>query len=229
MTIEDEIAFFERVPTLSLLGREALRILAIGAESRYIHDGDVLYREGEAADAGYVVQEGSFTLASERAQGAAPVTVGPGAMLEELALLTEIVRPATATATEPSSVIRIPRKLFLKMLEGYPDAARRLREVLALRATQAMADIAGVRPVFDIKAERERRALILDRRGHRVVVGGARPAARFLAHVDGRDAVGQRRSDPDMIEPAALVDGGPIWRPIAPPREQFCRHRHELP
>src|SRR5262249_40848807 len=42
MTIEDDIAFFERVPTLSILGRQALRILAIGAETRYIHGGEVL-------------------------------------------------------------------------------------------------------------------------------------------------------------------------------------------
>jgi hypothetical protein len=35
MTIEDDISFFERVPTLNQLGRQALRILAIGAESRY--------------------------------------------------------------------------------------------------------------------------------------------------------------------------------------------------
>ena len=35
MSIEDDIAFIERVPTLRMLGRTALRILAIGAESRY--------------------------------------------------------------------------------------------------------------------------------------------------------------------------------------------------
>jgi CRP-like cAMP-binding protein len=156
MSIEDDISFLERVSTLSLLGREALRILAIGAESRYVHDGDVLFREGEVADAGYVVQEGAFTLASGNARiGIEPITAGPGALIGELALLTETVRPATATATEPSSVIRIPRKLFLKMLEGYPDAARRLREVIALRATQAMHEIANVRPAFDIAAKPE--------------------------------------------------------------------------
>ena len=43
MSIEDDIAFLERVPTLALLGRDALRILAIGAESRYLHDGNVLF------------------------------------------------------------------------------------------------------------------------------------------------------------------------------------------
>jgi len=47
MTIEDDIAFFERVPTLNMLGRPALRILAIGAESRYVHQGEVLALLGD--------------------------------------------------------------------------------------------------------------------------------------------------------------------------------------
>jgi CRP-like cAMP-binding protein len=156
MTLEDDISFFERVPTLALLGREPLRILAIGAESRYVHEGDVLFREGETADAGYVVQAGASTLTSQRFAGRGqPVVVGPGALLSELALLTETVRLVTATATEPSAVVRIPRKLFLKMLEGYPDAARRLREVIAMRAEQAMRDIDTVRPTFQEAHGRE--------------------------------------------------------------------------
>jgi CRP-like cAMP-binding protein len=151
MSIDDDIAFLNRVPTLALLGREPLRILAIGAENRYVHDGDVLFREGEAADGGYVVQEGAFSLTSQHiSPGMRPVTVGPGALLGEIALLTNTVRPATATALEPSSVIRIPRTLFMKMLEGYPDAARRLRKMIADRADQAMEEIRSVRPVLDI-------------------------------------------------------------------------------
>jgi len=150
MSIEDDIAFLERVPALALLGHEALRILAIGAENRYVQHGDVLFREGDAADAAYVVQEGSFSLVSGQSRAEpATTTVGPGVLLGELALLTETVRPATATASEPSSVIRIPRKLFLKMLEGYPDAARRMRDVIAARANKAMHDIASMRVSFD--------------------------------------------------------------------------------
>jgi CRP-like cAMP-binding protein len=149
MSIDDDIVFLEGVPTLALLGREPLRIIAIGAESRHVHDGDILFREGEIADAAYVVQEGSFELASQRSRiHADPVMVGPGALIGEIALLTETVRLATATAVEPSAVMRIPRKLFLKMLEGYPDAARRLREVIASRASRAMNDIANMRPIF---------------------------------------------------------------------------------
>jgi hypothetical protein len=50
--IEDDIAFIERVPTLRMLGRTALRILAIGAESRYVHKGEVLFNAGETTDCG---------------------------------------------------------------------------------------------------------------------------------------------------------------------------------
>src|SRR5262249_45073406 len=148
MSIEDDIAFLERVPILALLGHEALRILAIGAESRYVQYGDVIFREGDAADAAYVVQEGSFNLVSGKSRADSATLGGPGVLRGELALLTETVRPATATASEPSSVLRIPRKLFLKMLEGYPDAAHRLREVIAARANKAMNDIASMRRTF---------------------------------------------------------------------------------
>jgi CRP-like cAMP-binding protein len=147
--IEDDIYFFERVPTLRLLGREALRILAIGAESRYVHKGERLFSADEPADCGYVVQEGSFRLET-RSKLAADVIVGVGTLLGELALIAEIKRPATATASEPSTVIRIPRTLFLKMLEGYPQAAEMLREQVIRRAQETLKDIADVRVMLDV-------------------------------------------------------------------------------
>ena len=94
MSIEDDIAFLERVPTLRLLGRTALRILAIGAESRYVHDGETLFHAGESADSGYVIQEGSFELRPAGPGPSGDVVAGPGTLLGELALLTDTSRPA---------------------------------------------------------------------------------------------------------------------------------------
>ena len=148
MSIEDDIIFIERCPTLRVLGREALRILAIGAESRYVHQGEVLFLAGEAADGGYVIQEGSFRLDS-KTKALGEVVVGAGALLGELALIAETRRPATATANEPSTVIRISRSLFLKMLEGYPQAAHILRDQITARAQQALTDIGDVRAMLD--------------------------------------------------------------------------------
>ena len=66
----------------------------------------------------------------------APTVAARGALIGEFALLTETKRPVTAVAREPSSVVRIPRQLFLKTLEGYPDAAVRMRDALAARVNQ---------------------------------------------------------------------------------------------
>ncbi len=155
MTIEDDIAFFERVPTLNLLGRPALRILAIGAESRFVHGGEVLFYGGDQADSAYVVQEGSFALQPHRAESEGrEITAGRGALIGELAMITPTTRLATAIALEPSTVIRISRGLFLKMLEGYPDTARRLRDAIAGRTDQWTREMENVRAGLVEKAEK---------------------------------------------------------------------------
>ena len=146
MAIDDDITFLERVPTLSLLGRQALRILAIGAETRYIHSGEVLFKRGEEADGAYVIQDGRFKLSSNDGN---ELTVGPCTLLGEVALFSETRRPATARALEPSTVLRIPRFLFVRMLDSVPEAARKLREILAARLDQATREISNVRAVLD--------------------------------------------------------------------------------
>jgi CRP-like cAMP-binding protein len=144
MTIEDDIAFLERIPIFRRLGPPALRILAIGAESYQVQAGQVLFTIGEAADGGYIVQRGSFTLSTERGEDS-DIVAGPGTLLGEAALLTETKRPATARAREDSTVLRISRSMFLRMLEGFPDAAERLRELFMSRADQWAQEIENVR------------------------------------------------------------------------------------
>ena len=46
-------------------------------------------------------------------------------------------------------MIRISRSLFLKMLEGYPDAAHILRDQIVARAQQALDDMTDVRALLD--------------------------------------------------------------------------------
>jgi CRP-like cAMP-binding protein len=149
MTIEDDITFFEHVPTLNMLGADALRILAIGAENRYVHSGEVLFNVGDPADGAFVIQEGRFSLSTHATPSEKDVTVGPFTLLGELALVADTTRPVTATAIEPSSVLRLPRSLFLKTLESFPDAARRLRDMISARSEQSAGDIHVVRAILE--------------------------------------------------------------------------------
>lgn len=149
MSIENDIALLNGIPTLTLLGAEALRIIAISAESRIVRGGDILFREGQVADSAYLVVSGAFSLTHDRTLRAgrrgAAVTVGPGTLLGEMALLTETKRPATATATELSNVLRIPRSIFRRTLESYPDAALRVARLMQERVAETIGGIEAVR------------------------------------------------------------------------------------
>ncbi|WOH81850.1 cyclic nucleotide-binding domain-containing protein [Bradyrhizobium sp. BEA-2-5] len=137
MSIDDDVALLERVPTLRLLGDASLRMLAIGSEQRDFNAGDVLFKAGDAADAGYVVQRGTFRVE----EGGAEIIAGPGALIGELALIVAMKRPSTATALERGSVIRVARSLFQRVLESDPAAAVRLRDEFAVRSSQIASDI----------------------------------------------------------------------------------------
>jgi CRP-like cAMP-binding protein len=142
MSTEDEIALLERLPVLRPLGSGALRSLAIAAEIHSMQPGDVLFTAGEAADAAYIIAQGSVTLKPE--YGTALIA-GPGTLLGETAMFAETRRPATATARENTTMMRISRTTFLKVLDSYPDAARRLREMIASRTDQWAHEMENIR------------------------------------------------------------------------------------
>jgi CRP-like cAMP-binding protein len=152
-SIEDDISFLETVPLFRLVGRAPLRIIAMGAETQIIHEDQVLFDDPDVIDAGYVVKHGRFGLRGARETDPAFI-VGSGVLLGELVLISEAARPSPVTALELSTVVRIPRALFLKMLDGYPDAAVRLRDYVAACAERTMSDITRLRAALGA-AERQ--------------------------------------------------------------------------
>jgi CRP-like cAMP-binding protein len=138
MSIEDDVVLLERVPTLRLLGKEPLRMLAIGSEQRNVVSGDLLFSQGDEADSGFVVQRGAFRV--DDGSGAETVA-RPGMLIGELALIVAMKRPSTATALEYSTVVRISRSLFQRVLESDPAAAARLRDEFINRTSQLASDI----------------------------------------------------------------------------------------
>ncbi|HEY9213231.1 MAG TPA: cyclic nucleotide-binding domain-containing protein [Ancylobacter sp.] len=149
MPIEDDIALLDRVPLLQLLGREGLRVIAISAESHALGPGEVLFSEGQPADAAYVVMTGRLALSREDPAFATrpghSAVVGPGALLGELALITETKRPCTATALEACVLLRVPRIIFMRTVESYPDAAVRLASALSQQMSGTLGELDGVR------------------------------------------------------------------------------------
>lgn len=146
MALEDDIALLSRVPLLAALGAEPIRLLAFSAETRTLRVGDVLFREGHAADSGYVVVDGALNLSGSAGLG--EHRAGPGSLVGEIALIVETSRPATATAAEPTTVLRIPRALFRRVLTEFPDAALRVHDDVRDKIRRTTGDLLRVRRLF---------------------------------------------------------------------------------
>ncbi len=105
--------------------------------------GDVLVRQGEEADALFIVVSGRFDV--RIAGRAAPVAeIGPGSPIGEIAFLAGGLRTATVTAVRDSLVVRLERSHFDRLCARNPRIwstltaalARRLADQTAGRAQQ---------------------------------------------------------------------------------------------
>jgi CRP-like cAMP-binding protein len=147
MGLEDDIGKLARNPTFSVIEPEALRLIAFSGDSLILRAGDVLFRRDEISNGGYVVLSGSIAMdASDN--GAAARIVRPPGLIGDLALLTQTRRPATAIAREPSTVLRIPRPLFHRVLQEFPESAERLRQSLSERLGQFIGELGAVRKML---------------------------------------------------------------------------------
>ena len=73
---------------------------------------------------------------------------GPGAMLGELALIADTIRPTGAVAVEDTELVRLSRKLFHRILQEYPELAAALRDHIARDLTQMVGKIDRLAPRF---------------------------------------------------------------------------------
>ena len=124
------------------LSVEQLRLLAFGAERIKLAKDRELYHAGQNAECGYVVAAGKISLVRDTLNGRHVIRrVGPGALLGELALITEMKRLTGAVAAEETQIIRINRSLFRRMLEEYPETAAALHGRLSEQLHELLKDI----------------------------------------------------------------------------------------
>jgi CRP-like cAMP-binding protein len=100
-------------------GRSVLASLAKSAEEISLVRGDVVFEEGSAPDALFVVIEGriAISIANEVDDRESVITLmGAGELFGDLGILDGGPRSAAARAIEPSKVLRIPAETVLKIL-----------------------------------------------------------------------------------------------------------------
>jgi len=109
--------------------------LAAELETIALKRGDVLVRQGETADALYIVVTGRFAITVDgRRQAIAEL--GPGQPVGEIAFLAGGPRTATVTALRDSVVLRLGRAEFEQLSGKNPGMLRTLTVTLARRLAE---------------------------------------------------------------------------------------------
>jgi CRP/FNR family cyclic AMP-dependent transcriptional regulator len=118
---------------------ELHRIAKLGTERR-VAAGTVLMREGDPADAFFVIAEG---LASVTSNGRELGSAGPGTTIGETALLDGGERTATVTAVLPTRLLAFEGNVLDQLVDGFPVVAKRLlmQTSKRLRSADALAAI----------------------------------------------------------------------------------------
>ena len=107
------------------LDADTLRDLGSQVEWVNLRAGGFLFREGDAADAAYVVVSGRLRAVSATPSGERVLNeMGRGETVGEMALLSRHVRSATVIAVRDSQLLRIAESAFEKLLERHPAALR---------------------------------------------------------------------------------------------------------
>ncbi|MFZ2106970.1 MAG: Crp/Fnr family transcriptional regulator [Roseiarcus sp.] len=141
MSLESDVRRLSGTRPFNLLPREALQLLAFSCERRQLKAGQTLFAAGEPADGAYFLLEGEIALfaAGEERR------VAPGALIGETALIVDVMRGAGARASVDSTLLRISRDTFRRVLGEFPASAVKVHASISVRTRHFLDQLEAIR------------------------------------------------------------------------------------
>jgi CRP-like cAMP-binding protein/predicted acylesterase/phospholipase RssA len=131
---EECVAFLQGTDVFGGLPAEDLSFLARSLTEVALEDGQVLFRQGEAADAMYVIREGRLIVfVEDKGQPRALTMLQAGRCVGEGALIMAGGRSASVRADAPSRLLRLPTTAFEAAVAAHPSLRRVLSALVAER------------------------------------------------------------------------------------------------
>ena len=121
----------------------------------------ILYSQGDAADAVFYIQGGKvkLTVVSEQGKEAVVAILEQDSFFGEACLAGQIVRTATATALEDSRIVRIDKDAMMRVLHEEPTFAELFMSYLLAHSIRIQEDL--VDQLFNSSEKRLARVLLL--------------------------------------------------------------------
>lgn len=121
------LALLDGVPFFAPLGRRTREALARESQTVSFPAGSVVFAEGDAGDRFYVIESGQVTVAIG---GVHIRDLGAGDFFGEIALLQDVPRTATITATTDLVTRTVGRETFLAAVTGHGTALEKAETVV---------------------------------------------------------------------------------------------------
>jgi CRP/FNR family transcriptional regulator, cyclic AMP receptor protein len=125
-----KVDLLKRVPLFSGCSKAELGALALTADELDLREGKELTREGRPGREFFVLVEGTVSV---QQRGRKVGELGSGDWFGEIALLTQMPRTATVTATSPLRVLVITDRAFRQLVESMPSVGLKVLEKLGER------------------------------------------------------------------------------------------------
>jgi CRP-like cAMP-binding protein len=147
--------------TLTFNSRNFLKRMGTQKTTREYQDRQVIYSQGDAADAMFQVQNGSVKLvvASPRGKQAVIAILGPGDVFGEGCLVNRSLRMSTATAVQLSTIACVKKGVLFRLIHQDPAFAKLFISYLLSRMVRVEEDF--VDRLFNFSEKRLARVLLL--------------------------------------------------------------------
>ncbi len=126
----------DRYPTVAALREDLVRFMRGGGDfpRKTFDAGETIIREGEQGNAAYIIVAGQCDIQKELPSGTETLmSIGPGAVFGEMAIMTEGPRTATVVATEPTTVLVLTPAILELEIEALKPWVATLLKSLAAR------------------------------------------------------------------------------------------------
>ena len=134
MSLKQEFELLRRVPLFAEIEPSRLKLLAFMSERVAFDAGKIMVRQGDAADAAYLIIDGHAEVIAETPSG--PVilaTLGSNETVGEMGILTNMPRNATIRAKDRLLALRIAKEPFMRMVREFPNISVAIMQELAHR------------------------------------------------------------------------------------------------
>lgn len=155
MSLMQEYELLRRLPFFSEIEPARLKLLAFMSERVGFDPGKDLCRQGDPADAAYLIIDGEADIILEGPAGPITVaTLGANEIVGEIGILCDVPRNATVRAKNRLVALRIAKDPFMRMVREFPTMAVSIMRELAHRLEQtnnqlrtALSDVRRLREV----------------------------------------------------------------------------------